>query len=79
MAYQTVTCEVYYKITVNEVYSELRRVTDYSNLEFESQEDANRFLAEEGYTREEPGSGWWKKHQTYREAYVVRVLRELKE
>jgi hypothetical protein len=79
MAFERVTCEVYFLINVNEIYSELRHVNDYPGMEFETRADADRFLAEEGYSREEAGGTSWKKSQAYRHAYVTRHLREVKE
>lgn len=75
MAFERVVCEVVYKIIVHEVYSEYRSVTDYHDLNFECKPDAERHLAAEGYTRTDHGD--WKK--SYRQAYITRNLREVKE
>ncbi len=79
MAYQTVTCEVYYKIGCFEFYSDRRPILMYDSMRFECQGDAERFLAEEGFTREEAGGFSWKKPSAYQYAWVTRELREIKE
>lgn len=79
MAFERVTCEIYYKVNVYENYSERRIVFDYGFLEFETREDAERFLAEEGYTFDESDGFSWKKPQAYRDAWITRHLREIKE
>ena len=79
MAFERVVCEIYYKLGVYESYSERRIVLDYNHLEFETRADAERFLAENGYTREEAGGFSWKKHEAYQDAWITRNLREIKE
>lgn len=79
MAFERVTCEVYYKLGVYEDYSERRIILTYNHLEFETRDDAERFLAENGFTREESGGFSWKKPQAYQDAWVTRHLREIKE
>lgn len=78
MAFERVVCEVYFVINVSEIYSERRSVDDYRGIEFAYKIDAERFLAEEGYTCEDGGARW-KKSQSYCNAWISRHLREVKE
>lgn len=79
MAFERVVCEVYFTLNVSEIYSEIRHVHDYPGMEFETRIDAERFLAEEGYTQDENTSFGWNKPQAYRHAWISRHLREVKE
>ena len=74
MAFERITCEVYYKINTWEIYSEYRSTHDYIYLDFECQPDAERFLATEGYTRGD--YGWYR---LYQKAGISRNVREVKE
>lgn len=77
MAFERVTCEVYYVINTYEVYSEHRVTHEFHGMTFESMVTADRVLAESGYTRDEAGGNSWRK--LYHHAYVTRHLREVKE
>ena len=76
MAFERVTCEIYFRINCYENYSEYRRTMNYGDRVFESKEDAENFLLQEGF---EPVAQYFKKHQAYLEAWVSRHLREIKE
>jgi len=78
MAFERITCEVYYKINTWEIYSEYRSTHDYVFLEFEDLPDAERFLATEGYTRgyTRGDYGWYR---LYQKAGISRNVREVKE
>jgi hypothetical protein len=79
MAFERVTCEVYFIINTYEVYSEHRSTREFGGMEFESLLDADRALVEDDWIRDEPrfiGTSW-KKGYSY--AYVTRHLKEVKE
>lgn len=76
MAFERVACEVYFVINTYEVYSEHRVTYEFRGMTFESAANAERVLAENGYTREVGCSRWGK---PYNYAYITRHLREVTE
>lgn len=78
MARTQVTCEVVWRVTVEQLDGSGQNVTSYETLgDFDSLRDADQCLADEGFTRSRWG-GSWERHKTYQIAGVSRVLIELK-
>ena len=75
MARTQVTCEVVWRVTVEQLDGrggEHRVVLG----DFDTERDADQCLADEGFTRSRWG-GSWEQHRTYQIAGVSRVLIEL--